>query len=175
MIRLKTRAPLVAVGVFLVIYVVPQVVGPRTTTAPSLPRGLSRAGGGRARPGASAAVCLPPAVSRFGMARHYLGAGSCPDGAEPVVKVVAAVGGDVVEVTPEAVLVNGVALPTSRPLERDRGGRELVPYARGPQRLELGEVWLHSPYEERSWDSRYFGPVGVECVTTLVEPVLTFR
>ena len=109
------------------------------------------------------------------MERHYLGAGSCPDGAEPVVKMVAAVGGDVVEVTAAAVLVNAIALPNSRPLDRDRGGRELAPYLRGPHRLEAGDVWLHSPYEERSWDSRYFGPVRVECVTTLVEPVLTFR
>ena len=164
MIRLKTRAPLVAVGVFLVIYVVPQAVGLRINTSTSMPRGLYRSVGGSARPGACAAVCLPAAVSRFGMERHYLGAGSCPDGAQPVVEVTAA-----------AVLVNAIALPNSRPLDRDRGGRALTPYARGPQRLEPGDVWLHSPYEERSWDSRYFGPVRVECVTTLVEPVLTFR
>ncbi len=175
MIRLKTRAPLVAVGVFLLIYVVPQAVGLRINTSTSMPRGLYRSVAGSARPGACAAVCLPAAVSRFGMERHYLGAGSCPDGAEPVVKMLAAVGGDVVEVTAAAVLVNAIALPNSRPLDRDRGGRELAPYLRGPQRLEAGEVWLHSPFEERSWDSRYFGPVRVECVTTLVEPVLTFR
>ena len=173
--RLKTGAPLVAVGVFLLVYVGPQALGLRINTSTSMPRGLYRSVGGSTRPGVSAAVCLPPAVSRFGMGRHYLGAGSCPDGAEPVVKVVAAVEGDVVEVTPVAVLVNGYALPNSRPLDRDRGGRELAAYLRGPQRLEPGEVWLHSPYEARSWDSRYFGPVRVECVTTLVQPVLTFR
>ena len=88
MIRLKTKAPMVAVGVFLVIYVVPQVVGLRINTSTSMPRGLYRSVGGSARPGACAAVCLPAAVSRFGMERHYLGAGSCPDGAEPVVKMV---------------------------------------------------------------------------------------
>ena len=37
MIRLKTRAPLVAVGVFLVIYVVPQVVGLRINTSTTSP------------------------------------------------------------------------------------------------------------------------------------------
>ncbi len=108
------------------------------------------------------------------MERHYLGAGSCPDGAEPVVKMIAAVGGDVVEVTAAAVLVNAIALRTAARSTAIAEGAP-APYLRGPQRLEAGEVWLHSPYEERSWDSRYFGPVRVECVTTLVEPVLTFR
>ena len=109
------------------------------------------------------------------MERHYLGAGSCPDGSEPVVKVLAAVAGDRVEVTADAVLVNGVRLPHSRPLDRDRGGRELLPFAAGEHRLEPGEVWLYSPYQERSWDSRYFGPVRIENVTTIVEPLVTFR
>ncbi len=175
MIRLRTRAPLVALGGFLLIYVVPQAVGLRINTSPSMPRGLYRAVGGSPQPGTCAAVCLPAAISRFGMERHYLGAGSCPDGAEPVVKLVAAVGGDLVEVTVAAVLVNGRALPNSRPLERDRGGRALAAYGPGPRRLEAGEVWLHSPYEERSWDSRYYGPVRGERITTLVRPVLTFR
>lgn len=109
------------------------------------------------------------------MERHYLGAGSCPDGSEPVVKVLAAAEGDRVEVTPNAVLVNGVALPHSRPLDRDRGERALLPFAAGEHRLEPGEVWLYSPYDERSWDSRYFGPVPIEDVTTIVEPLVTFR
>ena len=109
------------------------------------------------------------------MERHYLGAGSCPDGSEPVVKVLAAVAGDRIEVTASAVLVNGVRLPHSRPLDRDRGGRELLPFAAGEHRLAPGEVWLYSPYEERSWDSRYFGPVRIENVATIVEPLATFR
>ena len=79
-----------------------------------------------------------------------------------------------IETDPRGALGVGV-FDERRPLDRDRGGRELAPYLRGPHRLEAGEVWLHSPYEERSWDSRYFGPVRLECVTTLVEPVLTFR
>ena len=109
------------------------------------------------------------------MERHYLGAGSCPDGSEPVVKVLAAVAGDRVEVTADAVLVNGVRLPHSRPLDRDRGGRELLPFAAGEHRLEPGEVWLYSPYEERSWDSRYFGPVPRRAVLSVYRPLWTFE
>ena len=175
MIRFKTTAPLVAVGLFMVIYLIPQATGLRINTSTSMPRGLYRSVAGGVRRDAVAAVCLPPAIARFGMERHYLGAGSCPDGSEPVVKVLAAVAGDRIEVTASAVLVNGVRLPHSQPLDRDRGGRELLPFAAGEHRLEPGEVWLYSPYEERSWDSRYFGPVRIENVATIVEPLATFR
>ena len=109
------------------------------------------------------------------MERHYLGAGSCPDGSEPVVKVLAAVEGDRVEVSAGGVLVNGVRLPHSRPLDRRprrarvaalRGGRASTGARRGLALLAL---------RERSWDSRYFGPVRIENVTTIVEPLVTFR
>ena len=36
-------------------------------------------------------------------------------------------------------------------------------------------VVLHSPFEERSWDSRYFGPIPAACVTDVVAPLVTFR
>jgi type IV secretory pathway protease TraF len=42
-------------------------------------------------------------------------------------------------------------------------------------RLAPGEVWLHSPYEARSWDSRYFGPVPARNVLYAAKPVITFR
>ena len=172
---IKTKAPIAAVGLFLVAYLVPQLAGLRINFSTSMPRGLYRNVASAVKRDAIVAVCLPEELARFGVQRHYLGAGSCPDGSEPVVKVIAAVGSDRVEVTANAVLVNGIALPHSRPLDRDRGGRDLLPYAAGEHRLESGEVWLYSPYEERSWDSRYFGPVGIENVTTLVEPLATFR
>lgn len=173
--RWKTRAPLIAVGLFTLAFTLPQLAGLRINSSTSMPRGLYRSIGGAVRRGSVVAVCLPPAVSRFGMERGYLGAGSCADGVEPVVKVVAAVAGDLVEVSAQGVAVNGSPLPNSHPLDRDRGGRELLAYSATPRRLMAGELWLHSPYEERSWDSRYFGPVPSECVTAVVTPLVTFR
>lgn len=172
---LKSRAPIVAVGLFLVVYLVPQLAGLRFNTSTSMPRGLYRLVPGTVRRWATVAACLPAEIAKTGMQRHYLAAGSCPGGAEPVVKAIAAVSGDRVEVTAVAVLVNGVALPHSRPLERDLGHRELRAYKNGEHLLVRGEVWLYSPYEERSWDSRYYGPVRLENIIGLVEPVLTFR
>jgi len=92
-----------------------------------------------------------------------------------VLKVVAAVAGDVVEVTAAGVEVNGKLLENSRPLERDRGGRDLVPYGSAARQVAPDELWLHSPFEARSWDSRYYGPIPLECVTDVVAPLVTFR
>jgi len=171
----RTRAPLVAVAIFTIVYVVPQLAGLRLNTTTSMPRGLYRSVGGTVAPGAWVSVCLPSEIARFGVERGYLGAGSCPNGTEPVLKVVAAVAGDVVQVRGDGVAVNGELLAHSRPLERDRGGRELAAYSVAARTLAPGELWLHSPFEERSWDSRYFGPVPSTCVTDVVAPLVTFR
>lgn len=173
--RWRTRAPLVAAAIFTLAYVVPQLAGLRLNTTTSMPRGLYRSVGGPVTTGAWVSVCLPSEISRFGVERSYLGAGSCLNGTEPVLKVVAAVAGDVVEVTADGVAVNGELLAHSRPLERDRGGRELAAYSAGARALAPDELWLHSPFEERSWDSRYFGPVPATCVTDVVAPLVTFR
>lgn len=173
--RWRTRGPLVAVAAFTIAYVLPQLAGLRLNTTTSMPRGLYRSLDGPVTTGAWVSVCLPSEIARFGVERSYLGAGSCPNGTEPVLKVVTAVAGDVVEVTTAGVGINGELLVHSRPLECDRGGRELAAYSAGPRTLARGEIWLHSPFEERSWDSRYFGPVSAACVTDVVAPLVTFR
>jgi len=83
----------------------------------SAPRGVYRSVADTPARGALVVVCLPAAVAAFGRARGYLGPGDCPGGAQPVLKRVGAIGGDVVELRSETVTVNGVRLLT-RPIER---------------------------------------------------------
>lgn len=103
------------------------------------------------------AACAPPHAAEQGRQRGYLGAGPCADGTEVLLKFVAAVAGDMVDVTPRGVDVNGCLLLHSRPEPRDRNGRTLVPWPRGAHRLANGQAWLYAP-TDRSWDSRYWGP-----------------
>lgn len=99
-------------------------------------------------------ACAPEADLE--RARRYLSHGVCR-GLLPLVKTVAAVPGDKVAVTRQAVLVNGRPLPGSQPQALDGQGRPM-PVAWQAGRLPDGQYWLASP-APRSYDSRYFGPV----------------
>jgi conjugative transfer signal peptidase TraF len=117
--------------------------------------------------GALVAVCLPAAIARTGSARGYLRQGDCPAGAEPVAKVIGAVTGDVVELEPGWVAVNGVKFSNSQTAVGDSAGRPLSHVLWGARRVARGEVWLFGFNDLRSWDARYFGrfrwPVCAAC------------
>lgn len=117
-------------------------------------------------------LCLPPELAELGRARGYLGLGTCPGGAAAVVKPVVAVGGDRVSIGPEGVRVNGVLLPRSAPLARDREGRPLTVRWRGPAVLPPGSVLVVSTFTERSWDGRYWGPLPALSVRARAVPLL---
>jgi conjugative transfer signal peptidase TraF len=77
----------------------------------------------------------------------------------PVLKIVAAAGGDRVQLLDRQVLVNGRALPGSGTVADDAHGRRLAHIARGTYTLAQNELWFWSP-NPASWDSRYYGPVA---------------
>ena len=89
-----------------------------------------------------------------------------------MLKRVAAMPGDVVVVSQDAVTVNATRLPESATVTHDSRGRPMphVPWDRTV--VPPGEVWLLGARAGRSWDSRYFGPVPLDHVRA-VSPVLT--
>ncbi len=122
--------------------------------------------------GALVAACLPAAAARTGFTRGYLQAGDCPGGVEPVAKVLGALPGDVVEVAPDGVVVNGVPFANSATAARDSTGRPLTHVAWGVRRVSAGEVWLFGFRNARSWDARYFGAVPVSGVRGVLRPIV---
>jgi len=124
--------------------------------------------------GTFVAVCAPLGAADLGRRRGYLAAGPCPADTELLLKVVAAVAGDVVAVSANGVGVNGCPLPRSRPLSFDGAGRRLSPWPQGRYRLGLGQLWLYAD-NARSWDSRYWGPVPLVHVTARAVPLLVSR
>lgn len=144
----------------------------RINLSPSLPRGLYLTADEELRRDALALVCLPPEVAEPGLRRGYLKPGTCPGGAAPVLKWLAAAGGDRVATTPSGVYVNGSRLPFSTPALEDRSGRRLPPMLLRPRTLE-SEYWLHAPRLD-SWDSRYYGPVPAATVLTTLRPLWTW-
>jgi len=136
----------------------------------SLPTGLYVVRDISAEVGDIIAVCLGEEASALALARGYLGAGDCLFGTAPAGKAWAAGSGDTVTVTTAGVWIGAQLLPHSRPLETDRNGY-LLPAVYGKVVLGPGEVWLYSGYDERSFDSRYFGPVHVSQIRGKVTPL----
>ena len=109
---------------------------------------------------------------REALARGYLQPGACPGGAESVLKPVAAVEGDTVDITLAGVSVNGAALANTAQLDQDSAGRALQPVPPGSYRVAPGEVWLLSSHSPLSWDARYWGPLPAGAVRATARPLL---
>ncbi len=156
-----------------------RVAGVRVNLSPSMPRGVYHARpvahGVSFRRGTIVLVCLPRRIAAVGRARGYLPPGDCPDGSAPIGKPVFAVAGDTVTVTSTGLMRAGAVEPHSRALALDATGRLLAGTPRGRYRVAMDELWLVSSYSDRSWDSRYYGPVTVGAVIGVLAPLWTSR
>jgi conjugative transfer signal peptidase TraF len=148
--------------------------GLRINTTASMPEGLYRlhrfTAGAIAR-GTVVAICPSPNVVAIAAPRHYFEPGPCPGNVEPLLKHIAGVAGDTVDVTNRAVSINGRPLPNSGRLARDCAGRPLAHIAAGRYTLARSMVWLYAPVP-RSWDSRYFGPQRAADIIGTATPIL---
>lgn len=172
----RRRALAIVMGganLMMVIAALGQVGGLRINLTPSEPIGLWRIVpiGRPAARGDLVFVCPPPGpVSDFGLERGYFRQGSCPGGAAPLIKTVAALADARIEIG-DLIVVDGVAVPHSRPSARDGAGRSLNPWSGVV--VPHGSIFLHSSFVG-SYDSRYFGPVPEAGLLGLARPVLTF-
>jgi conjugative transfer signal peptidase TraF len=106
--------------------------------------------------------------------RGYRAQGACPDGGTPLLKPVVATAGDLVDVLADGIVVNGVRVPNTAPLPADTKHRPLTHWPFGRYAVSAGMVWVASSYNDRSFDSRYFGPVPVAAIRNRARPVLCF-
>jgi conjugative transfer signal peptidase TraF len=144
-------------------------------TDSAAPAGIYRLVGGLSiKHGELVGACLPASIAQEGIARGYLQQGDCPSGAEPVAKIVEALPGDVLDVQPGWVSVDGHVFPDSAVAAHDSIGRPLPHVPWGRRQVAPGEVWLFGFHNVRSWDARYFGPVPLSEVRAALKPVLTW-
>jgi len=165
--------PVIAVA-FLV--ALGRVLGLRISlTDSAAPAGIYRiVRGASVKHGELVAACLPISIAQEALARGYLQQGDCPSGAEPVAKIVGALPGDVLDVQPGRVSVDGQVFADSAVAARDSTGRPLPHVPWGRLQVAPGEVWLFGFHNVRSWDARYFGPVPLSEVRAALKPVLTW-
>jgi conjugative transfer signal peptidase TraF len=137
-----------------------RLAGLRLNLTGSLPVGLYVAARGAPARGRLVLVCLPPRVAALARARGYVPrGGACPGGLAPIGKRVVAVAGDTVDITTHGLSVNGVPIPSSQALAKDRRDRPLPHVPMGRYVVRPGTVWIVSSYSPFSFDSRYFGAV----------------
>lgn len=150
------------------------LAGVRRNTSASMPLGLWAEG---AKPielvrGQIVAVCPPDTpLLREALKRGYLERGACPEGYAPLLKPIAAIPGDLVQVGPEGIWVNGVLLARSQGLSKDPHGRAMPQLPHRQQQVPLGQVWLISTCDAASFDSRYFGPLDSARIRAWMRPL----
>lgn len=147
--------------------------GFRLNLTPSYPLGIWRIEplNRQATVGDRVFICPPDAAAlELGMERGYLPAGLCPSGAAPLIKIIAAVAGQVIAIT-TTVIIDGTPLPNSSVRSADAEGRPLPRFTGG--QVPLDAVFLHSDFGG-SYDSRYFGPLPAKGILGLARPVLVF-
>ena len=117
-------------------------------------------------------IC-PPLTASFKEARRrgYVRRGLCPGGFAPLIKTVAALSGQHIEIG-AYVTVDGKPLASSIVRQSDGEGRPITPFKTGI--VPLKNLFLHSSFAS-SYDSRYFGPVPDTGLLGLARPVLTFE
>jgi conjugative transfer signal peptidase TraF len=148
--------------------------GYRLNTTSSMPAGIWHVSPvpARLRRGMIVVACLPAGpIAQMALRRAYVAPGPCASGTEPLLKPIAAVAGDVVEVTGDGLVVNGAAIADSAPLARDDAGRTLPAIPIGAWQVLPSEVWLVSDYSRKSFDSRYFGGVPIANIQAAATPI----
>jgi conjugative transfer signal peptidase TraF len=142
----------------------------RINTSPSLPVGLYRVTADQRSP--LVEFCPAEPYASVAATRGYRGAGSCPDGGEPLMKPLVAKTGDEVTLSRDGISVNGTLLRNTAPMSTDKRGRPVMSWAFGRHVVTTGEVWVASSYNARSFDSRYFGPVRTADIRCRLKPFI---
>ena len=130
----------------------------------SIPKGLyySTSYDGTIEKGDIVVFNPPPDVAQFAFERGYL-----PHN-YPMMKKVAATGGDEVLSTKDTFFAAGICLGPISPVDSD--GRELKPYPYNHYIVKDNEIIVVGTHE-KSWDSRYYGPIPTDRVITKVKPL----
>ncbi|PYE40027.1 conjugation peptidase TraF [Rhizobium sp. PP-F2F-G38] len=116
-------------------------------------------------------ICPPvTATMREARERGYLRRGRCPAGYAPLIKTIAGVAGQDVEVGAD-VRIARHAVPRSSVSMVDGKGRPLARFNGGV--IPTGHVFVHSTFIG-SFDSRYFGPIPTSGILGQAQEVWTY-
>ena len=174
--RQVTLAMVIGSAAALAVGIACYAAGVRINTTRSIPVGIYLTSSASVNTGAYVLFCPPPTgVFDEARRRGYIGSGLCPGGYGYLMKKVLAAKADAVTVADDGVRVNGELLPLSAPLKADKAGRPLARYEASSYALGYSEVLLMSDVSRTSFDSRYFGPIHVAHIKSVIEPVFVWQ
>lgn len=140
-------------------------------TSNSLPGYLYISKQGDIKVGSEVKVCLKKSsIADIALSRHFIDKGFCPSGYGYILKTIKAAHGDMVNINHLGVTVNGLLLPNSLPLDKDKSGRKM-PALNLSRSLGKDEFLLMTS-NPNSFDSRYFGIVSQDEIVSLIVRVL---
>lgn len=176
--RLHPRRALVIAGVTLVVLAPLSALAlthMAMNTTDCLPLGFYRAVAPKPLAvGQTWTVCVPRRWTVYGLHRGYLNpGGACPGGSQALIKKIAALPGQTVNVTGHGVFIDGKIWPMSAPLTRDTVGRPLAPDY-GPHTIQPGTVWVMG-LNPKAWDGRYYGAIPDKDLLSREKAVLTWQ
>jgi len=145
----------------------------RITLSDSLPRGVYLVTHGMIYRGTIVAECLPLELAILGKERGYIGHGNCPGDVSSIMKQVAGLPGDTVELAEEYVAINGALVPGTPTQKEDSKGRVMPSVARGAFVLKHDEVFLLALNSWKSWDGRYMGAAKISSLVETLKPIWT--
>ena len=149
--------------------------GIRYNQTTSYPKGFYRLMDEKPEIGRLVLACLPPGkMADMAIERGYLPRGFCPSGTLPLIKKLAAVGGDTLRFNQQGLSVNGgPVIQNTQQLAIDPSGRQL-PIVSSAM-VSTNSAFLISDYNANSFDSRYFGEVPIENIEGVVQPLKTWK
>ena len=149
--------------------------GIRYNQTTSYPKGIYKLVDEKAQVGDLVMACLPSGkMSEMALERDYLPFGFCASGTIPLLKRLAAVGGDTLNFNEQGLSVNdGPVIPNTKQKSLDPSGRLLPRAISGT--VSTDAAILISDYNANSFDSRYFGEVPYKNIQGVVTPLKTWE
>ena len=165
----------VAVTIFTILILLYQM-GYRYNSTPSYPVGIYKVNSSNHKIVRGKLILICPPDTKFfrdANAKGYVAKGFCSNGYEPLIKKIAGVPGDKILID-KYVYINGIKQPKSKVYMIDPQGNILKQTPKKEYFLRKNQIFLLSDYNDKSFDSRYFGPVNINLIQGSVVPVFVW-
>lgn len=118
------------------------------------------------------AICLAEPYKSLGLRLNYLIRGKACENSAPLIKQIIAVPKDDVRLADDYIAVNH-HIYAYKTQYVDSLNRKLDVYPRGIY-LNTSYYWVIGTNDDKSWDSRYWGPIKEQQILSILKPILTF-